>query len=66
MILRLNNGDTENVCFPSIVGSLRRNPQVPLPQPHSNWPPGHLSGLPVPQTIELDFDELEAVAKTET
>ena len=63
MILRLNNGDTENVSFPSIVGSLRRNPQVPLPQPH--YPEGskHLSGPPVPQTIELDFDELEAVAK---
>ena len=63
MILRLNNGDTENVSFPSIVGSLRRNPQVPLPQPH--YPEGskHLSGPPVPQTIELDYDELEAVAK---
>ena len=59
VILRLNNGDTENVCFPSIVGSLRRVPGAPPPQPH--YPGG--SGLPVPQTIELDFDELEAVAK---
>ncbi|CAH0379213.1 unnamed protein product [Pelagomonas calceolata] len=59
VILRLNNGDTENVCFPSIVGSLRRVPGAPPPQPH--YPRG--SGLPVPQTIELDFDELEAVAK---
>ena len=59
VILRLNNGDTENVCFPSIVGSLRRVPGAPPPQPH--YPGG--SGLPVPQTIELDYDELEAVAK---
>ena len=59
VILRLNNGDTENVCFPSIVGSLRRVPGAPPPQPH--YPRG--SGLPVPQTIELDYDELEAVAK---
>ena len=59
VILRLNNGDTENVCFPSVVGSLRRVPGAPPPQPH--YPGG--SGLPVPQTIELDFDELEAVAK---
>ena len=34
-------------------------PGAPPPQPH--YPRG--SGLPVPQTIELDFDELEAVAK---
>ena len=32
VILRLNNGDTENVCFPSIVGSLRRVPGAPLPR----------------------------------
>ena len=63
MILRLNNAHTENVSLAPIVGSLRRNPQVPLPQPH--YPEGskHLSGPPVPQTIELDYDELEAVAK---
>ena len=66
MILRLNNGDTENVSFPSIVGSLRRNPQVPLPPAN---PAGSaaaaeaLSHLLVPETIQLDFDELEAVAK---
>ena len=66
MILRLNNGDTENVSFPSIVGSLRRNSKIPLPPAN---PAGSaaaakvLSRLPVPQTIELDFDELEAVAK---
>ena len=59
VILRLNNGGTENVCFPSIVGSLRRVPGAPPPQPH--YPGG--SGLPVPQTIELDYDELKAVAK---
>ena len=59
VFLRLNNGGTENVCFPSIVGSLRRVPGAPPPQPH--YPGG--SGLPVPQTIELDYDELEAVAK---
>jgi hypothetical protein len=59
VILRLNNGDTENVCFPQIAASLRRVPGAPPPQPH--YPGG--SGLPVPQTIELDFDELEAVAK---
>ena len=63
VILRLNNGGTENVCFPSIVGSLRRVPGAPPPQPH--YPEGSklLSGPPVPQTIELDYDELEAVAK---
>ena len=66
VILRLNNGDTENVHFPQITVSLRRNSKIPLPPAN---PAGSaaaakvLSRLPVPQTIELDFDELEAVAK---
>ena len=65
MILRLNNGDAENVDWAPIVASLRRNPQVPLPQPTypSNWPTeaDALSRLLVPETIKLDLDELRAV-----
>ena len=63
VILRLNNGDTENVSFHLIAASLRRVPGAPPPQPY--YPEGSklLSRLPVPETIELDFDELEAVAK---
>ena len=66
VILRLNNGVTENVDFVQIARSLRRNSKIPLPPAN---PAGSaaaakvLSRLPVPQTIELDFDELEAVAK---
>ena len=66
MILRLNNAHTENVSLAPIVGSLRRNPQVPLPQPYpSNWAAEAeaLSPLPVPETIKLDFDELRPIAK---
>ena len=67
MILRLNNGDAENVDWAPIVASLRRNPQVPLPQPTypSNWPTEAeaLSRLLVPETIKLDLDELKAVVK---
>ena len=65
MILRLNNGDAENVDWAPIVASLRRNPQVPLPKPTypSNWPTEAeaLSRLLVPETIKLDLDELRAV-----
>ena len=65
MILRLNNGDAENVDWAPIVASLRRNSQVPLPQPTypSNWPTEAeaLSRLLVPETIKLDLDELRAV-----
>ena len=66
MILRLNNAHTENVSLAPIVGALRRNPQVPLPQPYpSNWAAEAeaLSPLPVPETIKLDFDELRPIAK---
>ena len=66
VILRLNNAHTENVSLAPIVGSLRRNPQVPLPQPYpSNWATEAeaLSRLLVPETIKLDLDELKAVVK---
>ena len=62
VILRLNNGDTENVCFPSVVGSLRRVPGAPPPQPH--YPGG--SGLPVPRQLSSITTSSKRSQKTET
>ena len=63
VLLRLNNGDTENVSFHLIAASLRRVPGAPPAQPHYPEDPKLLSRPPVPLTIDLDIDELQAVAK---
>ena len=63
VLLHLNNGDTENVSFHLIAGSLRRVPGAPPAQPHYPEDPKLLSRPPVPLTIDLDIDELQAVAK---
>ena len=59
VILRLYNGDAERVSLPEIIASLRRVRGASLPTIVSK------PEEPIPVTIKLDFDELEAVAKGE-
>lgn len=57
VILRLNNGATENVDFPQIAKSLRSGPRAPPPEPVTSKPQFHID---LPMAV---VEELLAIAK---